>query len=201
MAIKAVIWDLGGVLVRTEDRAPRRRLAERYGMTSRELERLVFQGEMGDAAQLGAVTAEQLWGYVADQIGAPRSETKALEAGFWGGDRLDEDLIETIRGLRTDYTVGLLSNAWDSLRDALETRFGIEDVFDPVVISAEVGLMKPDPKIYRLALDEAGAAPEEAVFLDDFPENVAGARAVGMHAVHFDSKERALAELIELLKY
>jgi epoxide hydrolase-like predicted phosphatase len=68
-----------------------------------------------------------------------------------------------------------------------------------MIVSAEVGVMKPDARIYRIALEKLGVAPAEAVLLDDFPKNVEGARAVGMAAIHFTRPEQALDELKRLL--
>ena len=68
-----------------------------------------------------------------------------------------------------------------------------------MIISAEMGVMKPDARIYQVALEKLGVLPSESVFLDDFPENVTGARAVKMHAIHFTQPEQALAELKHLL--
>jgi putative hydrolase of the HAD superfamily len=68
-----------------------------------------------------------------------------------------------------------------------------------MTISAEVGVVKPDSRIYRKALETLNVAPAESVFLDDFPDNVAGARAVGMQAIHFKQVDQALAELNQVL--
>ena len=68
-----------------------------------------------------------------------------------------------------------------------------------MTISAEAGVMKPDARIFQLALEKLGIAPSESVFLDDFPENVEAARAVGMHAIHFTWPEQALKELQQIL--
>jgi HAD superfamily hydrolase (TIGR01509 family) len=68
-----------------------------------------------------------------------------------------------------------------------------------MTVSAEVGVMKPEARIYQMALDALGVAPAESVFVDDFPENVEGARAVGMQAIHFIQPEQALDELHKLL--
>src|SRR5262249_25661262 len=77
----------------------------------------------------------------------------------------------------------------------------IAELFDAVIDSCEVGVRKPDPAIFSLALRElGGVAPEHAVFLDDFPGNVAAARRIGMHGVLVDDDPtRALAELELLL--
>jgi putative hydrolase of the HAD superfamily len=80
--------------------------------------------------------------------------------------------------------VGLLSNNTLDLYDALAA-FELDQLFDAVVISAEIGLMKPDPAAYQAVLERLGVAPQQAIFVDDFPANVDGARAVGMEAVRF----------------
>jgi epoxide hydrolase-like predicted phosphatase len=62
---------------------------------------------------------------------------------------------------------------------------GIADCFDVFVTSAEIGVMKPDPHIYQVALHRLGLSPPEAIFVDDFVENIEAARRLGMGAVHF----------------
>ena len=119
--------------------------------------------------------------------------------GFFAGDRIDREFLDLLRSLRPARKVGLISNAWSGLRGFI-TRQRFEDVFDDLIISAEIGLMKPDPRIYQLALERLGAKPEEAVFLDDFRRNVEAARSIGMAAIHFTQPEQALDELKELLR-
>ena len=92
-----------------------------------------------------------------------------------------------------------MSNAWDDLRDVLEKGWKIAAAFDAIVISAEVGVAKPDAKIYHIILDRLGVAPAEAVFVDDFSENVAGARAVGMRAIRFQNSRQVRADLDQIL--
>ena len=94
-------------------------------------------------------------------------EMPTVRAGFWGQDRLDHSLIDYIKTLRGVYTTVLLSNAFANLRELLTERWKIVDLFDHLVISAEEGVVKPDPRIYRIALDRAGVAPSEAVFTDE----------------------------------
>ncbi len=75
----------------------------------------------------------------------------------------------------------------------------IDDAFDHMFISAEIGLAKPDPQIYQAVVTELHKDPSEIVFVDDFIENVQAAREAGWHAIHFQSREGALAELAEYL--
>jgi putative hydrolase of the HAD superfamily len=200
MGIRAVFWDIGGVLVRTEDRTPRLRLAEELGLTYAQLEDAVFNAEAGQKAQVGLLSAEEVWRQVAQKLGLPERRIPALQEAFFGGDVLDEGLVAAIRGLRPSYATGIISNTFDTTRRLLAEVWGIADAFDAIVISAEVGVIKPDPRIYRLALDQLGVAPAEAVFVDDFKANAQGARRVGMHAIHFRSPEQALKDLQALLE-
>ena len=95
------------------------------------------------------------------------------------------------RGVKT----GLISNSWSTSH---YDRDMLEELFDTAVISAEVGLHKPQPEIYRLAAERLVVTPERCVFVDDLRENCAGAEAVGMTAIlHRDSAEsiRRIEEL------
>ena len=198
MAIKAVIWDIGGVLMRTEDPAPRAKLAAELGVAPDDLEELVFGGEQGTRAQKGELTQTEIWDYVRQQLGLAPGQYPDLRARFFGGDVLDTELIDYIRGLRSNYQIGIISNAWSELPALLE-EWGILDAFDVIVGSGDEGIMKPDPRIYQIALERLAVAPEESVFVDDFMRNIIGARTLGMHAVHFQSRAQTLRELNALL--
>ena len=109
------------------------------------------------------------------------------------------DHVESLR--RRGYRTALVTNNFKELSALWRARVDVERLFDTVVDSCEVAVRKPDPRIYRLALERlGGVAPGDAVLLDDLEVNLAGARAVGMHAVHVgDDTDAALAELERLL--
>jgi glucose-1-phosphatase len=204
MTIQAVIFDLGGVLLRTEDPTPRRQLAETLGLPYEELYRLVFDSDSAVKATVGKVSTESHWESVRAGLNLPEKEFQGqiekLRDDFFGGDYLDTGLVDYIRSLRPRFKTGLLSNAWDDLRRLMEDKWKINDAFDEIIISAEVGIAKPDPRIYRLAVDRLGVDPEQAVFIDDFFHNLEAARSVGLATVHFKVREQALAELNSLLE-
>ena len=197
--IRAIFIDFGGVIVRTEDHEPRARQAEKLGMTSRDLEKIVFESESAQRASTGEILEEAHWQAVADTLGVNRAEADKITATFFSGDRVDIILVNYLRSLRPEHKVCLVSNAWSGLR-AFITRQKFDDIFDDMVISAEVGVTKPDARIYRLALEKLGVQPEESVFLDDVLVNVEAARTVGMSGIHFTRPEKALEELKQLLK-
>jgi len=198
MNIRAIFIDLGGVIVRTEYQAPRQHLAERLGMEYEDLVKQVFDDETGRQASLGQLSEDEHWAAVMRKLRLPESETQAVREAFFAGDIVDYALLDFMRGLRKKYKVGLISNAWSGLRPWIISR-KFEDAFDAMIISAEVGVMKPDARIFQIALKKLGVSPSESVFLDDFPENVVGARAIGMQAIHFIQPEQALEELRQLL--
>lgn len=197
--IQAVIWDLGGVLLRTNDYASRDELASRHGMTREDLERLVFGEESGHQAQLGLIDVNQHWENVRHKLGLPAEELEAFRKSFWRGDQIDDELVAFIRRLKQDYRSGLLSNAFSNLRQVLHESWKIADIFDVIVISAEEGLVKPDARIYQLALDRLGVSPRNSIFIDDLPLNVAGARKLGMQAIQFQSTEQARSEVMKII--
>ena len=195
MAIEAVVFDFGGVLLRTEDKKPRAELAASLDMTYDELSTLIFDSQSAIQAMKGEISAKAHWNAVQKSLGLSDAELERVRTGFWAGDVLDIDLVNFLRDLRAKYTVILLSNAWDDLRQVIVEEFQIENAFDRLVISAEIGLVKPDLKIFQWLISQLGIEPAEAVFVDDFPHNVEGAQAAGMQAIHFRSPDQALEEL------
>lgn len=198
MSIRAVFFDLGGVIVRTEYQAPRQQLAERLGMEYDDLDRLVFNSDSGLQASIGAITSDQHWEAVLKRLKRPSDEIAAIRDAFFAGDIVDRTILEFLRSLRGTHQTGLISNAWSDLRDYI-TREKMIDAFDHIVISAEVGVAKPDPKIFQVALEKAGVSPHEAVFVDDFYVNIEGCEKVGMKGIHFKDAQTALAQLKLLL--
>ncbi len=198
MTIRAVISDFGGVLVRTFDWSGRAFWEDRLRLPRGALPGLVFESEVSMRAMRGQATEEEVWQDVARRFHLTPDELHAFRHDFWRGDRLDEELLRFFAALRPRYRTAILSNAWNGVRQ-LFARLGLDRAFDLFIISAEEGIAKPDLSIYLLAAARLGVQPEEAVLIDDLPANVAGARAAGMHAVHFRSPEQAMAELEGLL--
>ncbi|MGB2965043.1 MAG: HAD family phosphatase [Anaerolineales bacterium] len=197
--IKTVIFDLGGVLVRTENRQPRQKLAEQLGITYEELSNFVYGIESANQATRGEITADEHKSIVLQKLNLPPDSFSTFGDEFWGGDSLDAHLVEFIKGLREEYSTALLSNAWDDLRGYLEKVWQIDGIFDHIFISAELKLAKPAPEIYQFVINRLNQDPTEMVFVDDFIENIEAAREAGLNAVHFQSREQALDDLAEYL--
>jgi epoxide hydrolase-like predicted phosphatase len=198
MTIRAVFFDLGGVIMRTEQPARRTDLAYSLGLTYEEIDRAVFENDSSRQASLGLISEDQHWHIVAASLHLPEDRIEHLRTEFFAGDRLDLELIELMRNLHPAVRVGLISNAWNGLRDWI-TKQGFADAFDDMLISAEIGIAKPDARIYQAAMRNLQVLPHESVFLDDTLRNVEAARVAGMHAIHFQQPGQAINELKALL--
>lgn len=199
MTIKAIIWDLGGVIVRTEDATSREELALELGVNRYDLETSVFGGEAGHQAQRGEISSEALWHYNREKFGLSEDGLKDFRRRFFGGDVVDYALVDYIRSLKGKFLTALLSNAFADLRNLVTDIWQFADAFETLIISAEEGVMKPDAKIYHIALERIGVEPDQAVFIDDFQHNIDGAEAAGMHGILFKNPEQVKAELKKLL--
>ena len=198
MTLRAVFFDLGGVIVRTEYQAPRQRLAEQFGMDYEDIEKIVFGSPSAARAAGGEIAEEEHWQSVMKTLKLPASEIERVKNEFFGGDVVDRTLLGFLRSLKPTYKIGLISNAWNGLRAYME-REKFADVFDAIVISAEVKVAKPAEKIYRIALDQLQVKPNEAVFVDDMPANIEACERLGMKGIHFTDPESVLKQLKAIL--
>lgn len=200
MAVRAVVFDVGGVLVRTDDHAPRARLAKSLGLSEAELHDAVFENPLARSATLGTLSEAEVWTLVARHFKLDPAGLAAFQSQFWAGDRLDVELARWLGALRPRVKTGLLSNAWSNAREAFLTQYQVYRFVDAVVISAEQGVAKPDPAIYAICARQIGALPAEIVFVDDIPRNIDAAEAAGMRGVLFRSPEQAKRDVARLMQ-
>jgi len=199
MAIRAVFFDFGGVIMRTEFQAPRQHLAERFKLDYDDIDKIVFGSESARRASLGEITEEVHWAEVLKRLKRPVTEIKSFSDEFFGGDIIDHGLVEYIRSLRGRVHTGLISNAWSGLREFL-AKEKIIDIFDTLVISAEVGAVKPDARIYDIALEHAKVHAKDAVFVDDMKANIEACEKAGMKSILFKDPQKTVDQLNQLLK-
>jgi epoxide hydrolase-like predicted phosphatase len=199
--IRALITDFGGVLMRTRSDRSRRTLEQRLGLPSNTIDDAVFSTDLSHRAQRGEISEVAFWQQLERDFDLPGRAMPLDEFRdrFFEEDFLDEELLDFMRGTRPVLKTGLISNAWDGLRETLYTRVPIADAFDVIVISAEEKIVKPDPRIYLSTLERLEVKAEEAIFLDDFIENIDAANALGLIGVHFRSTAQAQHDMRALL--
>jgi epoxide hydrolase-like predicted phosphatase len=199
MVIRAVVFDIGGVLEITPDLGVDRRWEARLGLPAGGMGERMDDVWMGGA--LGTITLDDVHRAIRDRLGLDRQQLTAFMADIWRQylGTANTELIEYARGLRPRYRTGILSNSFVGAREREQAAYGFEDLVDEIVYSHESGMAKPDPRIYALACERLGARPAETVFLDDIEQCVAGARDVGINAVHYRDNAQAIAEIEKLL--
>jgi epoxide hydrolase-like predicted phosphatase len=115
---------------------------------------------------------------------------------MFAGMQPDPPMVAAVKELRAaGLLTGLISNSWSTSH---YDRAMLKELFDTSVISAEVHMHKPQPEIYRLAVERLAVEPAECIFVDDLRENCEGAEAVGMTAVRHRSAPETISRLSEL---
>jgi putative hydrolase of the HAD superfamily len=196
--IGGVFFDIGGVLLRTEDTTARQKWERRFGLPDWGLADAVFGSQAAKLASLGHGSVAAIWAGVGQRFGLSEAELAELQRDFWAGDRFDEALIAYIAALRPRYRTAVISNAWPDMRGFLMEQPFFAPAFDKLFISAEMGIAKPDPRVFRQALDEMDLQPGEAACVDDVRENVDAAQALGMAGVWYQRGLDVPAALAEL---
>jgi epoxide hydrolase-like predicted phosphatase len=195
MPIRAVIFDVGGVILHEREHAKRSEWETRLGLPPGQLTRLVLDSEPAAHAASGQVTERQVWQAVGVQLGLDEAHILELQRDFWSSEQLDITMMRFIQSLRPRYKVGILSNAWSEARSFHNAKFKMNTWVDVQVYSAEVGLLKPDPRIYRIVLDQLQLPAGACVFVDDRPENVQAAQALGMKGVLCRETQQAIDDV------
>jgi epoxide hydrolase-like predicted phosphatase len=196
---KAIFFDFGGVIQRTEYQLPRQKLAEKFGMEYEDIDKLVFNNPSAKQATIGEIKEAEHWNILAKRLKLSADEIKIFESEFFGGDVIDHELVQFIRSLKPAYKIGLISNAWSDMRAYL-IRKKLDDAFDTLTISAEVKIAKPDAKIYHIALDSLNVKAEESIFVDDVPANIEACEKLGMQGILFRDSNEVMDEIKNLLK-
>ncbi len=197
--IKAIIWDMGGVILRTGGDTSRLKMGEEFKIPLDDLYKLVFDSDSAEKATVGLISEEEHWNTVADALGVSRTRIQELQTRFWAEDAIDTPLVDFIKSLNKRYKTALLSNAWSGARQSLSQRIPLGMIFQYSMFSYEVRLRKPDARIYRRILEMMEVKAEETVFVDDFLDNIQGANAVGIHGIQFLSTAQAMADVNALI--
>ena len=147
-------------------------------------------------ANMAVITPAQFHDAVAGKLQIPLEDWHVARSA---SEQPDEKLLEYIEWLRQSHKTAVLSNA---NKDGVVRRIGeawVRRCFDKVIVSGEIGMVKPDPEIYRYTAEQLDVLPEECVFVDDSRGHVQGAEAVGMQAVLYRDFEQLKADLKPLV--
>ncbi|WP_280704253.1 MULTISPECIES: HAD-IA family hydrolase [Kitasatospora] len=198
MSGPAVLIDIGGVLSPDHLPAVADDWAARLGCTPADVMAALFGGN-DDQILIGRVSEDAWWGVVRERLRLDVAQGATLRADVTLSQTWDPALVAALRALRPSVRTAIVSNAWPSMRPALQ-RAGLLDLVDTLVLSCEVGCAKPDPRIYELTLYRLACTPTDALFIDDTPSHVITARALGLAGhIHTDTPG-TLARIAEFVR-
>lgn len=198
MALRAVVFDYGIVLTGPPDPAAWATMLHITGLPLARFEPIYWADR--SAYDEGKLTGAAFWQKFLHAAGLPPNRAMVEELNRWDQRlwtvenpvMLAWQLALKQRGLLT----AILSNMGDDVLASVEREFSWIDRFDVLVWSCELGVVKPNPELYRHALNQLGTQPEETLFIDDKRPNVEAAQALGIQAIQFSSVERLRQNLI-----
>lgn len=199
MTIRAVVFDIGGVLEITPATGwPARWEAELQLQPGELSQRL---GHVWQGGSLGTISEAEVEQSIGEMLGLDEERVAELMQDLWAEylGTPNAELTAYFAGLRPRYQTAILSNSFVGAREKEHERYGFGDLCDLIIYSHEEGLAKPDRRIFELTCERLGVQPHEIVFLDDHPPHVAAARELGIHAILFQSTAQAIAEIEERL--
>lgn len=187
MTIKALFWDIGGVLLTNGwDREQRARVVARFGLDPSEFsERHKLAVPELERGRMSLAEYMDQTVFYAPRDFTPAEFRAAMEAeSLPHGESM---ALEVARGLAGRYRMYALNNEGRDLNEYRIRTYGLDEFLLGFFTSCYLGVMKPNPAIYRLGLELAQVRPQEAVMIDDRAQNVEAARSVGMHAVRYEN--------------
>jgi putative hydrolase of the HAD superfamily len=199
--IEAILFDFGGVMATFYRPDLFRAMEGRLGLPAGSLPKILWHSPDWRLAELGTLDDEAYWRRTAPRLGfdleteGGKARLHDFQRALFADVEPDPRMVDLVRRLGRRYRIGLLSNTPAREPPPQLQRHGLVDLFDVVVLSAAVGLAKPDPAIYHLALERLGTAAGATVFVDDYEPNVAAACELGLHGVHFAGYDELVAAL------
>ncbi len=193
--IRNIVFDIGNVVVRWD---PGLICTRTFGEAeaSIELTRSIFADPLWLQLARGELTEAQAKHAYCAKLDRDPAQLDRLFYHIKDSQDLIPGTVDLMERLgKAGYRIFALSDNVREIMIYLRQRYDFWQHFEGVVISAELGLVKPDPRIYSHLLQDFALEPEETVFLDDVLGNVEGARAANMHAIQFTDAERAEADL------
>ena len=150
MVIRAVVFDIGGVLEITPDLGVDRRWETRLGLPAGEIDARLRDAWQGGS--VGTITLDDVHEALKDRLGLDDEKLAQFMADVWREylGTANTELIEYARRLRPRYRTGIVSNSFVGAREREQAAYGFEDLVEQIVYSHEAGFSKPDPRIYAL---------------------------------------------------
>jgi putative hydrolase of the HAD superfamily len=193
--IGAFIFDFGRVISAQKPESLFRSYEQDLGLAPGSINRIMFESEAWQETLRGHKSEEEFWLAIGPALGLETRETlNHFRDRYRADERVNPEVRDLVRRLHGRYRLAVLSNAPPGL-DRWLRDWEMLHLFQVVFCSGEEGVVKPAPEAYLRTLELLGVRPRETVFIDDTPENVEAARALGMDGVLFTDYPALAAEL------
>lgn len=195
MSIRAIVFDIGGVLEMT----PRMGITEKwenvFQMQPGELDKKLY--EVWKGGSIGTMTEAQVHQQIGEILGIDAAQVNAFMDDIWKEylGTPNTELIAYFESLHSRYITAIISNSFVGAREKEQTAYRFGDMTELIIYSHEVGIQKPKPKIFKLVWERLDIKPEEMIFLDDVDVIVQAACALGIHGIQFKDNAQAIAEI------
>lgn len=193
---KLILFDLGGVLFTNGTKKFIDNLSTRYNIPLVKIQEII-DGNIGTQYREGKISKNEFWQKVISILGL-KENINTLENEWINGYELIGGTKDIILSLKGKYKLYYLSDNVEERVRKLDQKFGFLQWFDDGIFSHKIGVRKPNPLVYKAALEKANAIPAETIFIDDKPHFLIPAREMGITAIHFESPEKLKKNLQRL---
>jgi len=195
MTIKAIVFDIGGVLEITPDLGVNEKwekiLHLKPGEFSERTKKVWHDGG------IGLISLEEVHQNLGEILSISQERVDQLMEDIWVEylGTLNVQLADYFRSLRPQYQTAILSNSFVGAREREQEAYHFDEICDFIIYSHEVGIRKPDPRIYSLTCERLSLQPAEVIFLDDREGAVDPACELGIHGILFKNTAQAIADI------
>ena len=195
MTIKAIVFDIGGVLEITPSLGMDEQWEKKLNLKSGELNERLH--EVWKGGSMGTISIQQVHEDIGRIMEWDEARVNAYMEDVWREylGTLNVKLAEYFRALRPKYKTAIISNSFVGAREKEVEHYQFDTICDFIIYSHEVGLRKPDPKIFTLVCEMLGLQPNEIIFVDDHADVYASAIDMGMHCFEFKDNAQIIAEI------
>ena len=193
-----ILWDWGGVCCVAGEHFSNTRMLERCGLTAdemsekcRDLEVLLYRGQLD---------GEGFWNAVKTRFPLADFSFEELHQSYLESYRIYDEVFSYIRNCPSTISHALLSNLGEDMSSHIVEKHQLKEFFKHRIFSHEIGLMKPDPKVFTVALQMIDARPEDCLFIDDAPANIEAGNRTGIRSILFTNTRATLSALASALK-
>jgi epoxide hydrolase-like predicted phosphatase len=194
--VKAIIFDLGGVLFTNGTKQFISDISKKYNLDPESVKD-VMDGVLGSQYREAKITRDKFWKAALEKLKI-HEDIDVLEDQWINGYKLIEGTKDIILELAKKYKVYYLSDNVKERVDKINSKYNFLEWFEDGVFSHEVGVRKPNPEIYKYTLKKANVQPEEAVFIDDKQKALDPAKEMGITTILFETHEQLRHDLIVL---